>query len=178
MERADLHFKPTDIPVFTNQIPGKPMNDLSYFQHYFPKYYNKLQVHYEERTDWMAQLTTLHAIEKQIAKTNEKIKLIINHFGPLLDITEAFLRSVPKRRRLPIENFRLNELREAIVRRSVESIQRNCSQLISEFEAHNDEFIDKGFLSIILNDFQLLMYKLKNAETERKAVTRLREQFS
>lgn len=178
MERANIHIKTPGNDAFADQVLNSLPSERSYFEHYFRQYNDQFLTRNEERAVISDQLTTLPAIEKQLARIDEKIKVIINHLGPLLDITESFLRSIPKRRRLSNETFRLNELRDAIPGRSVEEIQKNCSHLIRELEGHADEFIDQGFLSIILNDYQLILNKLKNASTERAAISKMRERFS
>lgn len=178
MERADQHLNSMEIPIIANRILHNYKRDRSYFEHYSPKFDHQFLVQFEEKVDTIVQLTSQQTLEKEITKADEKIKMIIDHFYPLIAITEDFLHSVPKAAGLPVANFSLNELRDALNKRCIWEIQRSCRKIIDKFELHANKFIDTGFLSIILNDFHLSLEKLKNAESEIADITQLRDMIT
>lgn len=178
MERADHHLNSTEIPIIANQVLRNYKRDRSYFEHYSPKFNYEFLLRFEEKVDTIVHLASEQALENEITKANEKIKMVIDHFNPLVAITEAFLHCVPKVKGLPIAHFSLNELRDALNRKCLWEIQRSCQKIVNEFEVHFEEFIDTGFLSIILNDFHLSLEKLKNAESELADITHLRDMIA
>jgi len=178
MERADHHLDSTEIPIIANQVLRNYKRDRSYFEHYSPKFDYEFLLRFEEKVDTIVHLASEQALENEITKADEKINMIIDHFNPLVAITEAFLHCVPKVTELPIAHFSLNELRDALSRKCLWEIQRNCQKIVNEFEVHFEEFIDTGFLSIILNDFHLSLEKLKNAESELADITHLRDMIA
>lgn len=178
MERADHHLNSTEIPIIANQVLRNYKRDRSYFEHYSPKFDYQFLVHFEEKVDAIVHLKSQQALEKEITKADEKINMIIDHFNSLATITETFLHCIPKVARLPIANFSLNQLGDALNKRCIWEIQRSSQKIIDEFELHAEEFIDTGFLSIILNDFHLSLVKLKNAESELSDITHLCDMIS
>jgi hypothetical protein len=178
MERADHHLNSTEIPAIANRILRKYKRDRSYFEHYSPKFDNEFLISFEERIDTMTRLKSMQALENEITRTNEKIRVIISHFDPLLTATEAFLHCEPKVKGFPIANFSLVELRDALNRRCILEIQRSCQKIIDEFEVHIEEFIDRGFLSIILHDLHVFLEKLKNSESELTDISHLRDMMA
>lgn len=178
MERADHHLSSTEVPVVASQILRNYKRDRSYFEHYSSKFDNEFLVRFEEKVDTMVHLTSQQALENEITKADQKIKMVISHFTPLLTMTEAYLRCVPKMTKLPIANFGLTDLRDALNKRCVWEIQRSCQKIVNEFEMHIEEFIDRGFLSIILKEFHALLEKLKTDESELADITQLRDMIA
>ena len=171
MKMADHRFNLTETPIIADQILRNYKRDKSYFEHFSPKFDHEFLVKFEEKVDTLAHLTPLQVLKNEIAKKDENIKIIINHFRPLLNITEALLQRVATAQNLPVANSGLNELRESLNRGNTGEIQKNCRNMISKLELRIDELIDKGFILRILNDFHLLTVKLKNAESELADVT-------
>jgi len=178
MEGADHLLNSTEIPIIANQVLRNYRRDRSYFEHYSPKFNNEFLISFEEKVDTIVHHPSQQALENEIAKADEKIKAIINHFNPLLDITEAFIRCVPKVSGLTIEIFSLDKLRDALNRRCIWEILRSCHKMINELELQIEEFIDRGFHSVILNDYHAIMEKLKNSEAELADLTHLRDMIA
>lgn len=166
MERSDYGFNLLEAPRIADRILRNYKRDRSYFEHYSPKFDNDFLTSFEEKVDTLTHLTPLQTLENEIAKKDEKIQILISHFRPLLNVTEDLLRRGAEELNLPVANFNLNELRESLKHKCVWEIQKNCRKMVHELEPHIEELLDKGFILRILNDFQVLMAKLKNAEWE------------
>ncbi len=166
MKRADYPFNLKDIPIVADRILDNYKRDRSYFEHYSSKFNHEFLARFEEKVYSLIHHTPLQALENGIIQLNKKIETIINNFSPLLNITETFLRHVPRISGIRISNFSIKEVREALNSRSVWEIQRSCLKIISELEVHSEEFLDKGFMHVLLSDFHLLKKKLNQVEGE------------
>ena len=171
MYKADRHFDPSEMPTIADQILRNYKHDRSYFEHYSPKFDQVFLNRFEEKVDTLVHHPFLQAFENEIAKTNEKIMLLISHVEPLINLTEALLKRVPKISNIPVSNFDFDALRGAISLESIGEIKRSCYKIISEFNRHLEKFIDLGFVSILLSDFQVLSDKLRDAESELAELT-------
>jgi len=171
MKTSDHHLSSTDTPIIADRILQNYKRDRYYFEHYSPKFNSEFLVHFEEKVDTLLRLTPLQELEKEIAEKNEKIQIIIHHFQPLLKITEALLQRATEKQHLIGANLSLNQLRESVNKKCICEIQKNCRKMVSELDLHVDDLIDKGFILRILDDFYLLMEKLRNCETELAEVT-------
>lgn len=162
----DQKFKFTATQIIADQILQEYKQDWHYFEHYSPKFDHEFFGDFGQKVETLVRLTPIQAIENVMMEKDEKIQIVIGHFHPLLYIAEAYLRCIPKVAGVPVTNFSLNALRDAVNRKCVLDIERSCRKIINEFEEHIDEFMDRNFLSIILNDFRVLTEKLKNEELE------------
>jgi len=171
MKKVDHHFKLTETPFIADRILHNYKRDRSYFEHYSPKFNHEFLVSFEEKVDNMGHLIPLHALENEMTSPNEKIRTIISCYYPLLSITEALLSCVTKVSDLLKANFNFIKLREALHQGCLAEIQSICQEIVGKFELHIEKFIDKGILVMILNDFRILMKKLKAAESELEEIT-------
>lgn len=172
MESTDHIFNSTENQLIVCQIFQNDKPDRRSFGHYSQRFDTEFLIGYEGNVNPLHS-NPLYTLENEIFKKDEKIKIIISHFSPLLDLTEAFLHlNNHNIRKLQVTNFSLNELRKALNKKCLWEIRRNCLKIISELEQHIDEFIDKGCLSIILINFNLLIGKLKDIELEFADATR------
>ncbi len=178
MKRAGYRFNLTDIPIIADHILDKYKRDRSYFEHYSPRFNHEFLLRFEERVNSLTHLTQLQVLENGIIQVNNKIEGVINSFGPLLNVTETYLRCIPKVMGLRSVCFSLKELKEALNRQCVWEIQRSCLKIAGQLEVHLEEFLDKGFLIILLNDFRVLIKKLNDAETELADITHQRNMIS
>jgi hypothetical protein len=166
MKKVEHHFNLTGVPFIAGRILHNYKRDRSYFEHYSPIFNNKFLVSFEEKLEHLVHFIPNLTFDKGIVKPDEKIEVIIVCFGPLLEVAEAFLHSVPKASILPEMGINFNGLREALGRRCIAEIKGICIEIVSRFELHIEKFIDKGILSIILNDFRILIVKLKELDSE------------
>jgi hypothetical protein len=171
MKRADYRFNLADIPVIADHILDKYKRDRSYFEHYSPRFNLEFLVRFEERVNSLTHLTPLQVLENGIIQVKNKIEGVISSFGPLLNITETYLRCIPKAMMIRSIRFSLKDLKEALNRQCIWEIQRSCLKIAGQLEMHLEEFLDKGFLMILLNDFHLLIKRLNDAETELADIT-------
>ena len=178
MKSKDYHFNLEKFPLFAEHLLDNYKRDRLYFENYSSKFNHEFLILFEERVNALAHHTPLKILENGIIQINNKIETIIYSFIPLLNITETFLRRVPRMTGIRIADFSLNEVREALSRRSIWEIQRSCLKIISQFEEHADEFLDKGFLQILLSDFQLLIKKLNQVESELADITHRRNMIT
>jgi hypothetical protein len=158
-----LSFNPIETPIIADLILRNYKRDKSYFEHFSPKFNNNFLVKFEEKVDSLVDLTRLQVYELEIT---EKIRVIINHFRPLINITAAMLLNAPYFKNLPVIKLGLNRLTESLNRRHPWEIQKNCLKLISELESCIEEFIDKGFILKVLTEFHLLLERLSNCESK------------
>jgi len=175
MKREDYRFNLSETPIIADQILRNYKRDRSYFEYYSPIFDNEFLISFEEKVNDFNHLSQLQSLKNKISKSEEKTQTILTRFNPLLRNIEAFLRLVPKATRLPVAKFGLKDLREALNRRCLWEIQRSCRKMINEFELHLEKFIDRGFLSIILNDLHVLLEKLKKVESELADLTNQRD---
>jgi hypothetical protein len=172
MDRANFSFNLPETSFLVDRILRNYKRDRNYFEHYSPKFDHDFIVGFEEKVETLIHPTPLQLLENEILKKTEKMQITINHFRPLLDITEVLLQKVADEPCLQVAGLSLNQVRESLSRQCSSEIQKSCRQMISELELCIDELIDKGFIMRILNDFHLLIEKLKNCETELTNVTR------
>lgn len=178
MKRADHQLNLAETPTIADRILRNYKRDRSFFEHYSPKFNNEFLVHFEENVDALLHLTPLQALEKEVAEKTEKIRIVINHFRPLLNITEVLLQKAAYEPDLSVVNFNLIQLRESLSRNCAWEIQRSCRKIVNQLELHIEELIDKGFILRILDDYYLLMGKLKKCETELADVTHRRDMIA
>lgn len=171
MEKTDDYFRLVDAPVIASQILENYKRDRSYFEQYSTKFDDKFLILFEEKVNTLFHLTPLQELKKEIANINENILIIIHHFLPLLNVTEALMLRASNIPGLSDINVFLNQLRESVNKKCVWEIQRNSRKLVDEMEFHVDVLIDKGFVLRILNNFNQLMWKLKKCESDLADVT-------
>ncbi len=152
--------------IVADQILQKYKHDRSYFESNSQEFDKEFLVEFEKKVKTLVRLTPLQAIGNVLMEKDEKIQIVINYFYPLIYITEAYLRCIPKVTGVPVTNFSLDALRDAVNRKCALDIERSCRNIINEFEEHIEEFIDLGFLSIILTDFHVLTDILEKKELE------------
>lgn len=171
MEKTDHRFHLIEAPVIADQILKNYKRDRLYFEQYSTKFDDKFLILFEEMVHTLFHLTPLQELKKEIEEMNEKILIVINHFLPLLNITEALMQKATNIPSLSDINVYLNQLKESVNNKCAWEIQRNCRKLVDEMELRVDELIDKGFVVRILNDFYQLMGKLKKCEVDLADVT-------
>ena len=178
MKRADHHLNLAETPIIADRILRNYKRDRSFFEHYSPKFNNEFLVHFEEKVDRLFHLTPLQVLEKEVAEKTEKILIVINHIRPLVNITEVLLLKAAYEPGLSDVNLSINQLRESLNKKSVWEIQRNCRRIVNQLEFHIEELIDKGFILRILDDYYLLIGKLKKCEIELADVTHRRDMIA
>jgi hypothetical protein len=171
MKRIDQRFNPPQTPVIANQILRYYKRDKSSFEYYSTESNREFPVSPESNINSSGHFTPLQILEEEISKINEKMPIIINHFRPLLNITEALLQRASEEQNFAEANCRLNQLRDSLDKNYTWEIQRSCRALVNELELRIDSLIDKGFILRILIDFHLLMGKLKNCEMKLADLT-------
>ena len=172
MTQSNHHFSPTDIPILADRILGNFKRDFSYFEQYSPKFNYEFLASFEDKVNRLLNLVgASQTSNDRNSQSKEKIALIINSFNPLLDILRSFLRSNFPKTGLRVSDFRLNEVREALNKKCVWEVQRSCLKLIGQLEDKFEDFIDKGFMSVLIADFHFLIKKLGNLEDELAEVT-------
>jgi len=107
----------------------------------------------------------------KIIQSDKKIEDFIANFSPVLNITETFLRSSSKVTRLHASEFSFNEVRVALKSRCVGEIKKSCLKLVGQLDSHIEQFVDKGFITILLQNFHLLIDQLINLECELAELT-------
>ena len=172
MDRANFPFNLPETSFLANQILRNYKRDRNYFEHYSPKFDHDFIVSFEEKVESLVHPIPLQVLENEILKKTEKMQVTINHFRPLLNITEVLLQKIADEPCLRVAGLSLNQVRESLNRQCSSEIQKCCQQMICELELCIDELIDKGFIMRILNDFHQLTEKLKNCETELTHLTR------
>jgi hypothetical protein len=166
MESTNHIFNSTEDQPIAGQTVRNDKRDRPSFRYYTQNSDTEFPISSEKKINTLYP-NSLQASENETTKNDEKIKIIISRFNPLLDLSEAFLRRNHHNIvNLQVMNFSLKELRNALDRKCLWEIRRNCLKIISELERHIDEFIDKGCLSIILSNFNLLIRKLSDDECE------------
>jgi len=171
MKNASHRFSLSETPFIASQILRNYKRDRLYFENYSPLFNQEFLIRFEDNVDTFVRLTPLQVLENETTKTNAKILILIGHFRPLLNITEALLQKIADEPGFPAANLSLKQVREALNNNCIWEIQKSCRNLISELELQIDELIDKGFIIRILNDFRVLMKKLKEGESELADVT-------
>ena len=171
MKQANQSFNSAETTIIADRILRNYKRDRFYFENYSPKFDNEFLFRFEEGVNTLVNLTPLQTLENEISKKTEKTQIIINHFIPLVNITEKLLNRAEDDLNLGLTDFGINELRESVNRRCTTDIQKDCHKMVSALEDHIDQLIDKGFIIRILNDFHVLMDKLKNVEHELADVT-------
>ncbi len=178
MKNASHRFSLSETPIIASQILQNYKRDRLYFENYSPLINQEFLIRFEDNVDTFVHLTPLQALENETTKTNAKVLILIGHFHPLLNITEALLQKIADEPGFPAANFSLKQVREALCDKCIWEIQKSCRNLISELELQIDELIDKGFIIRILNDFRILMEKLKAGESELADVTHQHDMIS
>ena len=166
MNKAAYRFSSSEMPILADRILNNYKRDKSYFEKYSPKFNQEFLLRFEEKVNSLDHHMFSQSFNHRIIQSNKKIEEFITSFSPVLNITETFLRSGPKVTGLSVSDFSLNELKNALNRRCIGEIQRSCLKLVRQLESHIDEFVDKGFIIILLNNFRLLIDKLINLECE------------
>ena len=166
MSKATYRFNSSEMPVLADRILNNYKRDKSYFEKYSPKFNREFLLRFEEKVNALGHRLSSQSFNNRIIQSNKKIEEFITSFTPLLNITETFLRSGPKVTGLNVSDFNLTELKEALNRRCIGEIQRGCLKIVRQLQSHIEEFVDKGFIMILLNNFRLLIDQLINLECE------------
>ncbi len=178
MKGPKSHFNSTEIPVIASQILRNYKRDRSLFERYSPKFNHEFLVNFEEKVESLTRLKPLTVLKKEITEKIDKIHILISHFLPLISITEDLIRRTPGRKDFPVSDLSLGELKKSINKNHLWEIRRSCKRIVSELELNMESIIDKGFLFRILDDFNNLLYQLKNLESEIADLTHLHDMIS
>ncbi len=166
MKQANSYFNPSEIPVLADRILNSFKRDKSYFEKYSPKFNYEFLTTFEEKVNRLINLADSQTDNGQIMLAKEKIGTLISNFNPLLDILQTYLQRNFPITGLRVADFRLNDLRETLNKKCVWEIQRSCMKLINRLEENLEDFIDKGFIMILISDFRFLIKKLSEVEDE------------
>jgi len=171
MNKATYRFNSSEMPILADRILTNYKRDKSYFEQYSPKFNQEFLLRFEEKVNSLLHRKSSKIINDKIIQLNKKIEEFIPNFWPVLNITETFLRSGSKVTRLFVSDFSFNEVKDALNRKCVSEIQKSCLKLVGQLEFHIEEFVDKGFIIILLQNFYLLIDKLINLECELAELT-------
>ena len=137
MKSDNYRFTSSELPIIANHFLNNYRRDRTYFEHYSSKFDDNFLDSFEEKVYTLAHLTPVQTIDNHIAKLDEIILNLIGQFHPILNITKAFLRCVPKISNLPMTRFCLTEFELSLNRKCIWEIQRSCMKLIGELEREN-----------------------------------------
>ena len=171
MKRANYQFNLSEIPMLADQILHNYKRDKSYFEQYSAKFNTDFLVRFEERVNALGNRKSSKTFNDQIIHLNKNIDAFISSFSPFLETVEIFLLSSTKVAVLRRSNFNFSEVKGALNRRCLTELQRSCLKLISQIEVHIENFIDKGFILILIHNFRLFMSKLISLECELAELT-------
>ena len=172
MNKAGYQLSLSEIPLVAGLILNNFKRDWSLFEKYSAKFDREFLVSFEEKVNSLVRLDPIQALENKIVQINQKIDEIIGSFWPVIDLTETFLRSVPIAMGFRVAGLDLKELVATLKERCVPGIQKSCLNLICRLELHTEEFLDKGFIQILLNNYHLLIDKLSDLKIELEEHTR------
>ena len=171
MNKATYRFNSLEMPTLADRILHNYKRDKFYFEQYSPKFNQEFLLRFEEKVNSLLHRKSSKIFNDKIIQLIKKIEEFIPNFSPVLNITETFLRNGSKITRLYVSDFCFNEVKDALNRRYVGEIQRSCLKLVRQLESHIDEFVDKGFIIILLQNFHLLIDKLIDLECELEELT-------
>ncbi|MEI6677414.1 MAG: hypothetical protein WCL21_02335 [Mariniphaga sp.] len=178
MKEFTSHFNAIEIPVIASQILRNYKRDRSLFEQYSPKFNHEFLASFEEIVNNLTHPRPLTVLKKEITEKTEKIHVLISHFLPLISITEDLIRGTHGKKDFPVSDLRMLELKNSVNKNHVWEIQRSCRKIVSELELNMESIIDKGFLFRVLDDFNILLNQLKNAESELANLTHLHDMIS
>lgn len=171
MNKAIYRFNSLEMPILADRILDNYKRDKSYFERYSPKFNREFLRRFEEKVNSLLHRKPSKVFNDKIIQADKKIEEFITNFSPVLNIAETFLRSGSKITRLYVSDFSFNEVKDALNRRCVGEIKRSCLKLVRQLESHIEEFVDKGFIIILLQNFRLLINQLINLECEFAELT-------
>ncbi len=166
MKQANSNFNASEMPILANRILSSFKRDRSYFEQYSQKFNYEFLNTFEEKVNTLINLADSQTFNGRISQTKEKIETIICNFDPLLEILQAYLRRNYPITGIRINDFRLFEVREVLNKKCVWEIRRSCQRLINRLEANIEDFIDKGFILVLISDFHFLIQKLNKMEDD------------
>jgi len=171
MKKVNYRFNSSEIPTLADRILANYKRDKCYFEQYSPKFNQEFLLRFEEKVNSLLHKKSSKLFNDKIIQTDKKIEEFITNLSQVLKITETFLRSGSKVTRLSVKDFSFAEVKEALGRRCVGEIKSSCLKLIRQLESHIEEFVDKGFIIILLQNFRWLIDKLINLECELAELT-------
>ena len=166
MKQDNYGFNSSEIPVLANQILSSYKRDKSHFEQYSPKFNNEFLIHFEEEVNFLIHQLSSPTFKGLITKSNEKIEALLTNFSSMVFGMEIFLRRNYPVKGMQVANFSLKEVTESLSKGCIWEIQRSCMKLIHQLEINLEEFIDKGFMTILIADLHLLTGKLNDIELE------------
>lgn len=166
MSQVNYRFNSSQIPVLADQILARYKQDKLYFEHYSPIFNQEFLNQFEENVNLLANQSPSGTMQDHIVELNGKIKRAILSFDPLIKLTEIYVRRNYPITGLRVADFSIANVKEALTKQCIWEIRRNCMRLISQLESKLDDFIDQGFLSILIGDFHHLISKLNGLEAE------------
>jgi len=171
MKQDNFQFNSSEIPILADRILDSYKRDKLYFEQYSPKFNQEFLVHLEEYVNCLIHRTSAETLQELFTHLNERIDELLASFNPLFSVIEMFLRRNCTLIGLRIADFNLNDVKEALSNRRIWVIQRNCLKLISHLENNLNDFIDKGFVLLMISNFRLLIKKLNELEDELAEMT-------
>ena len=171
MKQTNYNYKQSETSFIAGRILSNYKRDKPYFEQYSTKFNYEFLAAFEEKVNALINLTDSQKFNDTIKQAQEKIETLLQNFNPLLDILQSYLRRNFPLTGLSVADLKLWEIREVVNKMCVWEIQRNCLKLINRLEANLEEFIDKGFIIILISDFRFLIKKLTNIEDELAEMT-------
>ena len=178
MKRAIFRFNSSEIPMLADQILHNYKRDKSYFERYSTKFNNDFLVRFEERVNALVNRKSHKTFNDRMVHLNKNIDLFISSFSPFLENIEIFLHRSTKVAAIRGSDFSFSEVNDALNRRCFSELKRSCLKLISQIELHTENFIDKGFILILIHNFRLFMSKMISLECELAELTHRHDQIS
>ncbi len=160
MKQDNYRYKSSEIPFFAHRIPGNYNLDKSYSEQHPTKFNHELLASFAEEVKSLIYHTSSQPLKDEIIHSNDKIVSLLANFSLMLNIMETFLHSNYPAAGIRPHNFIMKEVKDALSKGSIWETQRNCENLIYLLENNLDEFIDKGFISILISDLHILVRKL------------------
>ncbi len=166
MRDAIDSFNLSQITFLADKILAKYKQDKSYFEHYSPKFNQEFLKQFEENLNLLNHQLPSKTVQEHIFQLNNSIERAILNFDPLIKLTEIFIRRNYPITGLRIVDLPITDVKEALTKKCIWEIRRNSIRLLSQLESKLDDFIDHGFLSILIEDFQNLIKILNSLEAD------------
>ena len=178
MKQDTYRYKSSEIPILADRILGSYKRDKSYFEQYSSKFNHEFLARFEEEVNFLIHYSNSQELKDVIIKSNEKIESLLANFSLMVNIMETFLRRNYPVTGIQVQNFNMKDVKESLNKGCIWEIQRNCKKLINQLEINLEEFIDKGFISVLISDVHILVRRLNDMEVELADLTHSQDMIS
>jgi len=154
------------------------IRDRKLFEKYSDDFDDEFIEVFEDRINDLKHLQIPEEIADELNTRKNSLRIAVNHFMPLIIITEEYAKLANDVLNVPVSYFNFGELIEIVKSKRGWEIREAVTELTRKLEEHLPELKFKGFPEMIIDNLNLLVKSVGRLELEVAELTHKRDLYT